>query len=126
MTPPRPRQPTERGLARRKLGVDGEALVARRYASGGYDIIDRNWRCREGEIDLIVRDGAVLVFCEVKTRTSDRFGTGLEAVTVAKQKRLRVLAAKWLREHQVLGMTTIRFDVASVMAGEITLVENAF
>lgn len=121
-----PRQPTEKGLARRKVGVDGEAYAARWYASRGYDIIERNWRCVEGEIDLIVRDGGVLVFCEVKTRSSDRFGTGLEAVTIAKQKRLRVLAAKWLREHTVLGMSSVRFDVASVMRGEITVVENAF
>jgi len=123
-----PRQPTQRGLARRRVGVDGEALVARWYVTHGYDLVDRNWRCREGEIDLLVRQNGVLVFCEVKTRRSDRFGTGLEAVTTAKQKRLRMLAATWLRGHHVAGMTSVRFDVASVMGpeGEITIVENAF
>jgi putative endonuclease len=121
-----PRRPTERGLARRKVGVDGEGYAARWYATQGYEIIERNWRCHEGEIDLIVRKGSVLVFCEVKTRSSDRFGTGLEAVTRTKQKRLRVLAAKWLREHSVSGMVSVRFDVASVMGADITVVENAF
>jgi putative endonuclease len=124
--PMTPRQPTERGLARRKVGIDGEAYAGRWYATQGYDIIERNWRCAEGEIDLIVRNGSVVVFCEVKTRSSDRFGTGFEAVTVAKQKRLRLLAARWLRETTVNGMESIRFDVASVMNGEITVVENAF
>lgn len=125
MSPPR-QPPTQRGLARRRLGVDGEALVATWYSERGYEVVERNWRCREGEIDLVVRSGSALVFCEVKTRSSDRFGTALEAVTVSKQLRLRKLGARWLSEHRGSGQLTVRFDVASVMAGEILVIENAF
>lgn len=121
-----PRQPTEKGLARRQLGVSGETAVVQWYVENGFEFVERNWRCREGEIDVIVRNGPVLVFCEVKTRSSTRFGTPLEAVTYAKQRRLRMLAVKWLAEKHLSGMTTIRFDVASVMGAEITVVQNAF
>lgn len=122
MTPRKP--PTEAGLARRRLGIDGEGLAAGWYEQRGGVVLDRNWRCREGEIDLVVRAGRTLVFCEVKTRTSTRFGTPAEAVTVAKQRKLRMLAAKWLASHSERG--PIRFDVAAVLTGEITVIENAF
>ena len=73
---------------------------------------------------MVARRGAVLVFCEVKTRTSAAFGMPVEAVTAVKQRRLRRLAAAWLAEHA--GAPEIRFDVASVMAGEVEVVEYAF
>ena len=66
--------------------------------NNGYEILDRNWRRREGEVDLIVRRGPTVVFCEVKTRSTDRFGTGAESVLPAKQRRIRRLAARWLSE----------------------------
>lgn len=110
---------------RRVLGGRGEALVARWYEARGYVVLDRNWRVREGEIDLVVgRDGAV-VFCEVKTRSSDVFGPPSAAVTLAKQRRLRVLGAKWLAAS-ARPPTDIRFDVASVIGDEIEVIENAF
>ena len=65
--------------------------MARWYADAGYDVLDRNWRCRDGEIDLVRRRDPVLVFCEVKTRRSTAFGVPAEAVTVTKQRRLRTL-----------------------------------
>ena len=110
---------------RRALGIKGEDAVAAWYEAAGYEIVARNWRCREGEVDLIVRNGRVFVFCEVKTRTSVAFGAPVEAVTVTKQLRLRKLAAKWLRESAAR-RSEIRFDVASVLAGEIEIVEGAF
>ena len=112
-------------LARRALGASGEAAVAAWYSARGYEVVERNWRCRAGELDLIVRRGRTFVFCEVKTRTSDAFGAPVEAVTRDKQVRLRHLAARWLEESP-LRPTEIRFDVASVLAGEIEVLEGAF
>ena len=110
---------------RRALGASGEEAVASWYVDRGYEIVVRNWRCREGELDLIVRDGRAFVFCEVKTRTSDAFGSPAEAVNRAKQERLRRLAARWLTEAP-LRPREIRFDVASVMGDTIEVLEGAF
>jgi putative endonuclease len=99
--------------ARRAVGAAGEAAVAAWYEAAGFTVVDRNWRVREGEIDVIARRGAVLVFCEVKTRRSDAFGTPAEAVTVRKQARLRKLALQWLDAHGARA-EQLRFDVASV------------
>ncbi len=95
------------------------------YESHGYEVIERNWRCRAGELDLILRRGRTFVFCEVKTRSSDAFGAPVEAVTRNKQVRLRHLAARWL-EDAPMRPIDIRFDVASVLAGEIEVLEGAF
>ena len=111
--------------ARRALGASGEAAVAAWYRDQGYEVVAQNWRCRAGELDLIVRRGRTFVFCEVKTRSSDAFGAPVEAVTRDKQTRLRHLAARWLEEAPVRP-TDIRFDVASVLAGKIEVVEGAF
>jgi putative endonuclease len=111
--------------ARRALGASGEAAVAEWYREHGYEVVAANWRCRAGELDLIVRRGRTFVFCEVKTRSSDAFGAPVEAVTRDKQVRLRHLAARWL-EDAPLHPTEIRFDVASVLAGEIEVLEGAF
>jgi len=114
---------------RQVLGAEGEALAARWYEENGYEVLDRNWRRREGEVDLIVRRGKTVVFCEVKTRSSDRFGTGAEAVTEAKQRRIRRLAARWLSElTPASGRARVeaRFDVVSITAGRVEVIENAF
>lgn len=95
------------------------------YVERGYEIVERNWRCRAGELDLIVRRNRTFVFCEVKTRSSAAFGAPVEAITRDKQVRLRHLAAKWL-EDAPMRPTEIRFDVASVLAGEIEVLEGAF
>lgn len=98
---------------RRSVGDAGEDAVAAWYEAAGYSIVARNWRVREGELDVIARRGDVLVFCEAKTRRSDTFGIPAEAVTARKQARIRGLAAQWLAAHRV-GAGTLRFDVASV------------
>jgi putative endonuclease len=103
---------------RQDLGRRGEEAAARWYVAAGYEIVARNWRCPGGEIDLVVMDpGGGIVFCEVKTRSSTAFGSPEEAVTVAKQCRLRRLAAQWLSDRRTNGAPTrsVRFDVAAVM-----------
>ena len=111
---------------RRALGRQGEEAVAAWYQARGYEVVVRNWRCREGELDLVVRDGRSFVFCEVKSRTTDAFGAPVEAVTRTKQMRLRRLAAKWLENDAPVRPTDIRFDVASVLAGAVAVLAGAF
>jgi len=110
---------------RRALGADGEAQAAAWYEARGYDVVARNWRCRDGELDLVVRRGGVLVFAEVKTRTSARFGAPAEAVTPAKQRRLRRLAMRYLADSQTTA-AELRFDVVAILAGELEVIEAAF
>ena len=110
---------------RRLYGDDGEAVVAAWYEANGYKVLSRNWTCREGELDLVLRTGRTVVFCEVKARRSTAFGTPAEAVTHDKRQRIRRLAAKWL-EDTGTRPGEIRFDVASVLAGEIEVIQAAF
>jgi putative endonuclease len=98
---------------RNAMGVYGEDLAARHLVTDGMVVLDRNWRCPEGELDLVLRDGAVVVVCEVKTRRNASFGTPLEAVTPAKVARLRRLAARWLREHSV-SVREVRIDLVGI------------
>jgi putative endonuclease len=115
----------ERDLSRRALGQYGETLVARWYQSHGYTLLDRNWRCREGELDLIVTRDRLLVFCEVKTRRSTAFGSPAEAVGWKKQRTIRAVAARWLAASQVRP-AGIRFDVAGVLGRQVDVLEGAF
>ena len=87
--------------------------------------MSRNWRCAAGEIDVIACKPGVLVICEVKARASNAFGSGAEAVTVTKQRRLRRLAAQWMAADG-RRWTDIRFDVAVVTAGKLEIIEAAF
>ena len=110
----------------RILGADGEATVALWYQARGYEVVARNWRCRDGELDLVLQGpGRLFVFCEVKTRTTELFGVPAEAVGRTKQARIRRLAARWL-EDAPLRPREIRFDVASVLGGEVEVLEGAF
>lgn len=111
---------------RRALGASGEDAVSDWYRARGYEVLVRNWHCREGELDLVVRDGRKVVFCEVKTRTSDAFGAPAEAVTRAKQARVRRVAARWLQEEAPFRPREIRFDVASVLGRAVVVFEGAF
>jgi putative endonuclease len=114
---------------RRALGTVGEALAAAWYEERGYEVLERNWRRREGEIDLVLRHGRTVVFCEVKTRSGDRFGSGAEAVVAAKQRRIRRLGARWLSElTPAVGRDRldVRFDVAEVTGEGVAVIEGAF
>ena len=100
--------------------------MARWYESRGYEVLARNWRVREGELDLVVARDGVVVFCEVKSRSSDAFGQPFEAVTPTKQTRLRRLAARWLAADG-RSWPVVRFDVASVVRGRVAgVIESAF
>ena len=140
---PRQAGPGPRSGHRQRLGARGEQLAADWYTAQGYQVVARNWRCREGELDLVVARDGELVFCEVKTRSSDRFGTPAEAVTPAKQRRLRVLAARFLAAGAGTGGAGVggadargaggpgagrgvRFDVAAVSRGRVEVIEAAF
>jgi len=121
---------------RQDLGARGEDAAAQWYEARGDVVVARNWRCAEGEIDLVVTDatGTTVVICEVKTRSSDRFGSPFEAVTVAKQRRLRRLAGRWLAQRRASGApyaTVVRFDVAGVTLNDtgglvVEVIEAAF
>ena len=96
------------------LGDHGERIAAAYLTSAGLRLLDRNWRCREGELDIVARDGDALVFCEVKTRRGVGYGHPVEAVTSAKQRRLRTLAHRWLAAHDEHA-PDLRFDVVGVL-----------
>ena len=99
-----------------QLGQDGEALAAQRLIDDGFVVLDRNWRCREGELDIVARDrDGTLVFCEVKTRSSTLFGEPSEAVGRVMAGRIRTLALRWLETHPTLRGGEVRFDVISVV-----------
>lgn len=100
--------------AKDAVGAYGERVAVRKLSETGMRVIERNWRCATGEIDIIAMDGKTLVFCEVKTRRGEGYPP-VEAVDRVKVRRLRALAATWLSQHpQVRG--PIRFDVVSVVA----------
>jgi putative endonuclease len=100
--------------AKDALGQYGERVAARHLADAGLSIVTTNWRCPEGEIDIIARERGVVVFCEVKTRRSDAFGVPAEAITRTKAHRIHRLAMLWLRENPA-GSADLRFDVVSVL-----------
>ena len=95
------------------LGAYGERIAAAYLTRAGVRVLDRNWRCREGELDIVGREGSDLVFCEVKTRRGTGYGL-VEAVTSAKQRRLRLLAQRWLAAHDEHA-PDVRFDVVGVL-----------
>jgi putative endonuclease len=95
------------------VGRYGEDLAVRHLTKAGLAVLERNWRCPAGEIDIVAREGDALVVCEVKTRSGPAFGTPLDAVSAAKAARLRRLAALWLTERR-LRVSQVRFDVVGV------------
>jgi putative endonuclease len=97
-----------------ELGARGEQIAVAYLTDTGLRVLDRNWRCREGELDIVARDGDALVFCEVKTRRGVGYGHPVEAVTSAKQRRLRTLAQRWLAAHDDHA-PDLRFDVVGVL-----------
>lgn len=110
-----------------RLGAAGEDRAAAWYQARGYRVVVRNWRCAEGELDLICAAGSRLVVCEVKTRSSLAFCHPAEAVTPAKQRRIRGLASRWLADGGLgFAPSEIRFDVAAVVGSSIEVFEAAF
>lgn len=99
------------------LGRYGEELAARFLAKQGWTILDRNWRCSTGELDIVAERDRILVICEVKARRSLRFGSPLEAVTPEKLQRLRRLAGAWIAAHPQ-HRETVRIDVIAVLVDD--------
>lgn len=107
---------TNTDLARGALGRYGEELAARRLAEAGMTVLERNWRCgRTGEIDIVARDGDVLVVCEVKTRSGGGFQHPMAAVTPEKAERLRGLAERWIQTHGGAPPGGVRIDLVGVV-----------
>ena len=119
----------ERAVVRMARARWAEDLVANFYQRDGYEIVARNWHCREGELDIVAvlreSQNKIIVVVEVRARASNFFGSALESVTPAKQKKLRSAAKKFLAS-QSINYGAVRFDVASVMGVKIEIVRNAF
>ena len=100
--------------AKDALGRYGEDVAARHLITDGFVVLERNWRCELGELDIVARDGRVLVVCEVKTRRSTRHGSPFEAVTQRKLHRIERLGLRWMKERGVRP-ASMRVDVVSVL-----------
>jgi putative endonuclease len=116
---------------RQALGRWGEDLAAQHLESAGYEVLARNWRCREGELDIVARLDNALVFVEVKARSGIGYGEPAEAVSRAKAHRIHILAARWLTECRPPGWHDLRFDVISIVtqrgaAPELLHLQGAF
>jgi putative endonuclease len=113
---------------RKQTGRQGEEIAARYLEDNGYKLVQRNWRCKIGELDLIVEDDDVLVFVEVRTRHGHRYGIPEESITPAKQARLIELAETYLQETSSIPQSW-RIDVVAVQLGpgrpQINHIENA-
>ncbi|MDN5724556.1 MAG: YraN family protein [Propionibacteriales bacterium] len=104
---------TRLAVGNKGVGAQGEQLVAERLIAQGWTILDRNWRCSIGEIDIIAQDpDGVVALIEVKARTGMGYGAPLESITYAKQRRLRQLAGVWLSTHSV---ERVRIDAVGVV-----------
>ena len=119
----------ERAVARMARAQWAEDLAARFYERSGYEIIARNWHCREGELDIVAimasATGAIIAVVEVKARATNSYGSPFEAVTQVKQKKLRIATTKFLSAHHEL-RGEIRFDVVAVLGTQLDVLHNAF
>ena len=117
------------GTKNREIGAAGEALTVRMLKDSGYQIIERNWRCRFGELDIICRDpqSTRLVFAEVKTRTTRQYGGAKRGIGRGKYSRLRQLVSLWLSSHpQVRSRGGVRIDMIAIDAsgGKVPVVTH--
>ncbi len=119
----------DRGMEKKELGRKGEDLALRFLKKGGYQIIERNYVCKMGEMDIIAREKDILVFVEVKTRTSTMFGPPQLAVNPKKQSQMSKVALNFLKEKKLEDVKA-RFDVVAILLGpkgaEIELIKDAF
>lgn len=109
----------------RSVGSAYEKVAGEYLQSFGYEILEYNFRCRQGEVDIVARQGEYLVFVEVKYRKNMAKGQPFEAITTAKQKRICRCAQQYLYQHR-LTEVPVRFDVVSILKDEITVIPNAF
>ena len=111
---------------RRQTGADYEELACRYLRAQGYRIRQTNYRCRQGEIDIVAMDGQELVFIEVKYRASESGGGPLSAVTYRKQRTISRVALYYLFQHHLPDTTPCRFDVIGITDEKVTLIKDAF
>lgn len=112
-------------MNKRKIGAAYEQAAAEHLAGQGYELITANYRCPPGEIDLVAKDGAYLVFIEVKYRKTLNAGSPFEAVNAKKQQTLR-RAAQWYLTERKLSDVPVRFDVVGILGNEIKVIKDAF
>ena len=113
-------------MNRRKEGAYYENLVAEYLKTQGYEILEKNYRCRIGEIDLIAKEGETLVFVEVKYRRSSEAGDPAEAVDARKQARILRTARYYMTRYHISEDTPCRFDVVAVLGSNVRLIRDAF
>jgi len=109
----------------RQIGAVYEKKAAEYLETQGYQILEMNFRCHQGEVDIIAMDGEYLVFCEVKYRTTNTYGTPSEAISVRKKKHISKVAQYYLYQHGLQNVP-IRFDVVGIQGTEMVLYKNAF
>lgn len=117
-------------MNKREVGIFGEKQAAQYLRNKRYKILNMNFRCRQGEIDIVAKDGNTIVFVEVKTRRSSNFGKGMEAVDFHKQQKIRKVALYYLNKYTPT-FRDIRFDVVDILLNqehvpEIIHIKNAF
>ena len=113
-------------MNRRQTGTAYERRAGEYLKEQGYELIGYNFRCRQGEIDIIARDGRYLVFVEVKYRADNAAGNPLEAVTAAKQRTISKVASYYCLTHGYGTYTPCRFDVTAILGEQIKVIQNAF
>ncbi|MDD3218605.1 MAG: YraN family protein [Lachnospiraceae bacterium] len=113
-------------MNKRAIGTNQEIKAAEYLKNQGYEILERNFRCRIGEIDIIARDGRYLVFVEVKYRKSTRYGGAVYAVDYKKQAKISKVADYYMLKNQIPENSACRFDVVAIDDEKIELLKNAF
>ena len=114
-----------RNANKRSIGTRYEQLAETHLQEMGYQILEQNYRCKRGEIDLVAKDGEYLIFCEVKYRSALTAGHPLEAVDARKQRKILQAARMYLLEHG-LEEVPVRFDVVGICSDEVIVIQNAF
>lgn len=113
-------------MNRREVGTAYEELAAEYLTAQGYEVLERNFRCRQGEIDIVAKDHSYICFVEVKYRINEMHGAAVEAVDKKKQRIITKVAWYYLMTHGGNEWTPCRFDVLAIEGEEITLYRNAF
>ena len=113
-------------MNKRVVGTEYEKLAGEYLELQGYEILEYNFRCHKGEIDIVAKEGEYLVFVEVKYRKNQRMGTPLEAVNIRKQRKISRTASYYCFKHRYGENMLCRFDVIGVQGSEIILIKNAF
>ena len=106
-------------------GASAETDATRLLEAAGYRIVERNFRCKAGELDIVARDGEILVFVEVRSRSDDEHGSAVEMIRRSKQRRVARVAAYYLATVEPV-FEECRFDIVAITAGEAVLIQDAF